>query len=140
LWISWLDWNTISYMDSKWGKGFAFESWNHESIEWPKNAYQVLLNFLSNLWIINSNLFKKIENKTQHIKLNTAYICKTWNFKFMLNKSKLENFSQIKKWTLIWLDWDEEIIIERDIILVMPNLANPKKWEDVFFVWEKINN
>ncbi len=140
LWISWLDWNTISYMNSKWGEGFVLESWNHDNLEWPNNAYQVLLNFLSNLWIINSNLFKKLENKTQHIKLNTAYVCKTWNFKFMLNKSKLENVSLIKSWTLIWLDWDEEIIVERDVILVMPNLAYPKKWEEVFFIWEKINN
>ncbi|MFA5916668.1 MAG: succinylglutamate desuccinylase/aspartoacylase family protein [Candidatus Gracilibacteria bacterium] len=130
--------DTENYMNNKGGYGFTFEAGNHDNSEGPNNAYKVLLNFLSNLGIINSNLFSKLSKEKSLIQMSSVYVCKFGNFEFKLGKNELENFSFIKSGTLIGIDGIEKIYAEKDMILVMPNLANPKKGEDVFFVGEKI--
>lgn len=131
-----ISWDTESYINKLWWAWFTFESWNHLSPEWVKNAHIVSLNFLSILWVIDNNYFNELSSEKNYLKMKEIYVCKTWNFKFKL--SDLNNFTNLKKWVLIWVDWDEKIFAKEDMILVMPNLANPKIWEDVFFAWEKI--
>ncbi len=128
-----VSWDTENYINNCWWIWITIESWSHLSPFWLKNSYQIILNYLSNLWLIDNSYFNKLDWNDKHIKMSKVYVCETWNFSFKLDC--LENFQDIKKWTLIWLDWNKKIIAENDFVLVMPNLANPKKWEDVFFVW-----
>lgn len=129
-------WDTENYLNIKWWIGLTFESWDHLNKTWTKNAYQVSINYLSTLWMIDNQYFRELHWEEKFLKMKSVYVCKNWKFKFKLKD--LNNFVFIKKGVLIGLDWAEEIYAQQDMILVMPNLANPKKWEDVFFVWELI--
>lgn len=131
-----IDGTTENYMNSLGGRGFTFEAGNHESPEWWENAYQVLLNFLSSLGIIDQKLYKGLPWKKTFIHMSHIHVCKTGVFKFALSEEELVNFTPLKKDTLIGIDGDEEIRAEKDCILVMPSLNTVKKGEDVFFLGE----
>ncbi len=131
-------WDTENYMNKKGWCGFTFESWNHNSPEGAQNAYQVLLNFLSSLWIIDSHLFNNLPWEKKVIKMTHVYACKTNEFLFSLSKQELVNFSPISAGTLIGIDGSEEIRAKNDSIFIMPNLTKVKKWEDVFFIGQTV--
>lgn len=134
---NWISWDSENYVNKNWWIWLTFESGSHLSVDWEKNAYQISLNFLSKLWLIDNSFFVSFTTETKVIKIKSVYVCKTWNFKFELNN--LDNFSFVWKNSIIGFDWDEKIIAENDMILVMPNLAKPWIWVDVFFEWEIIN-
>lgn len=125
-------WDTENYMNKRGGWGFTFEAGNHDSPDGAKNAYQVLLNFLTNLWIIDISHFQLLPWEKTFIEMISVYTCKTGEFEFKLDE--FENFSPLKAGTLIGLDGNEEIRAESDCTLVMPSLRKIKKGEDAFFL------
>lgn len=125
-------WDTENYMNKKGGYGFTFEAGNHNNPEGAENAYQVLLNFLANLGMIDFSHFKSLPGEKIFIEMTSVYTCKTGNFEFKLEQ--LENFSPLKAGTLIWMDGNEEVIAESDCTLVMPSLRKINKGEDAFFI------
>ena len=131
-----ISWDTESYINSLWWQWFTFEAWNYDNPDWEKIAYQMLLNFLSQLWIISNKYFKNIlELEEKFIKMKSVYIAKSNNFKYKID---IENFKEIKKWTLIWIDNWEKIFAEEDIFLIMPKKEEIiEKWVEVFFIWNK---
>lgn len=130
--------DTETYINSKSWVWFTFEAWNHTNPNWEKNAYQMILNFLSYLWFIDKNYFKIIGgNKKEYIKMKSAYIAKTNNFKYLIHD--IENFKKIEKWTIIWKDNKNEVIAENNMVFIMPKKEDIiKKWEEIFFIWEEI--
>lgn len=129
-------WDSENYMNKLGWIWFTFESWDHNSPEWEKNAYQVILNTLSRLWMIDEEYFTPISHKKNYLKVVDVYVCKSWKFEFKIQN--LENFSSITKGTLIWLDWNEEVRAEEDMLLVMPHIWNFKKWQEIFFVGKEL--
>lgn len=128
--------STEEYIDSIWWKWYTYEAWSHLDIDWARNAYKILLNFLSSLWIIDKKYFTKSDD-INIFNIEEVYINKSWKFKYSIDN--LSNFSEIKKWACIWLDWDEKIIVNEDKILFMPKTESIiKKWEEVFFYVTKI--
>lgn len=129
-----ISWDTELYVNKLWWTWFTFEAWNHDNPEWWKNSYQMILNFLSSLDLIDKKYFKEIWKEEVYFKVIDSYIAKTDNFRYSI---EIENFKKLKKWTLIWKDWDEEIIAKDNMILTMPK-TNYKKWWEVFFIWKEI--
>jgi len=138
-WELWdvISWDTESYINLIWWKWMTFEAWNHKSKDWEKNAYQMILNFLSKLWIINEEYFKIIWNNKQcFLNMISFYKAKSDNFKYKID---IKNFLKIQKWTLIWEDDWEKNFADKDFILVMPKKESLiKKWSEVFFTWKEI--
>jgi hypothetical protein len=64
--------------------------------------------------------------------MKSVYVCKSNNFRFVIDAPS--NFMKIKKGQAIGTDDDMEIIAENDFILIMPNLAGPKKGEEAYFI------
>ncbi|EKD44276.1 MAG: succinylglutamate desuccinylase/aspartoacylase [uncultured bacterium (gcode 4)] len=124
--------DTDGYINSHWWVWFTFEAWDHLSPEWAKNAYRISLNYLSILKLIDESHFQEIAGDRKYVKMENIYICESGAFEFRLPLP--ENFQPIRKGVLIWMDGNKEVRAEKDMILVMPNIANPKKWEDVFFI------
>lgn len=134
LWFG-ISYDTQVYVDKHWWKGFTFEAWSHNHIDASDNAYQMILNFLSNFWLIDKNYFKKIWT-SKVFEIEDVYINKSWNFKYLLNN--LENFSIVWKDICIWIDWTEKIINNSEKILFMPKSESIiKRWEEVFFYVNK---
>lgn len=130
-------WDTEVYVNKKWWIWFTFESWDHNSIEWVNRTYQISLNLMSINWLLDINLYEKLYEYYQNIEIIWFHISISWKFKYMLDN--IESFVDIKKWQLIWLDWDKNIFAEQDIVLIMPtDERNIKKWEEVFFIWKKL--
>ncbi|MBP9779074.1 succinylglutamate desuccinylase/aspartoacylase family protein [Candidatus Gracilibacteria bacterium] len=129
--------DTENYMNKKGGWGFTFEAGNHDNPDGTKNAYQVLLNFLSHLGIINISHFQSLPGEKTFIEMTSVYTCKTGEFEFKLKQ--LENFSPLKSGTLIGMDGDEEIRAKSNCTLVMPSLRKIKKGEDAFFIAKILN-
>jgi len=131
-----ISWDTESYINSKWWAGFTFEAWNHNSPDWKKNSYQMILNFLSTLEVIDYKYFKKIWWKNIFIKLEDLYIAKSDNFKYSID---VENFTKIKSWNIIWVDSWENIYSKNDMFLIMPmDEKIVKKWKEIFFIWKEV--
>lgn len=133
-WI--ISWDTENYVNNLWWVWFTFEAGNHEHPDWWNNAYQMLLNFLSYLEVIDKKYFKKIWNEELFIKITDFYKAKTDIFKYRV---PIENFTKLSKWTLIWTDSWLKIFAEKDIILIMAKDEKViEKWIEVFFIWEEI--
>lgn len=130
--------DTETYINYKSWIWFTFEAWDHNNPDWEKNAYQMILNFLSYLWALDNKYFKNIwESKQNLIKMESLYIAKSENFKYKINN--IDNFKEIKKGTIIWKDDKKEIIAENDLIFIMPKTEDIiKKWIEVFFIWKSL--
>lgn len=124
--------DTDGYVNSRWWTWFTFEAWDHLSPNWTKNAYRISLNYLAILGLIDEFCFKEMAGDRKYVEMEEIYVCKSGEFGF--ESTLPENFQSIERGNLIGMDGDTEIRAKKDMILVMPNLANPKKWEDVFFV------
>lgn len=133
-----VSWDTENYMNFNSWKWFTFEAWDHESLDWEKNAFQCILNFLSSLWIIDDIYFKNIwEENSMFMEMKWVYTAKSNSFKYNIN---LDNFQKIKAWTIIWYDNWEENIVNEDIIFIMPKVEDIiKKWIEVYFIWKEIS-
>lgn len=139
--ISWslLSWDTNWYMHSKWKIAFTLECWQHNS----SNAFNIwyntsikLLEYFGMLKKSNSNSL--VNKKIDLIEMYKIEVTKTWKFKFI---NKIDNFSEIKKWELIWLDGGKKIIVKENFIILLPNYEkNLSIWEEIFYYGKKINN
>lgn len=133
-----ISWDTENYINNKWWVWFTFEAWNHCHIDATENAFNMILNFLSVLGIISKDLYKKIWDNTNIVKMDNVYISQSTNFKYL---TSIENFSKITKWTLIWIDNSKEVYAEEDMILIMPKDEKIiEKWVEVFFIAKSIGN
>jgi len=134
---NWLiSWDTENYVNNIWWVWFTFEAGNHDAPDWWKNAYQMILNFLSSLNIIDKKYFIKIWDKQLFIKMTDFYNAKSNIFKYNVST---ENFSKIEKWTFIWTDNNEKVFAKEDMILVMPKDEKViEKGIEVFFIWKEI--
>jgi len=142
IWGWWeLDWDTISwdtenYINSHWWVWFTFEAGDHLSKDWFKNAYQMILNFLSTLDIIEHKYFKNIWWEKVFFKVTDYYVAKSDNFKYKVPE---ENFQKFKAWTLIWIDGWNEILAKEDMIFVMPKKEEIiQKDIEVYFIGKEI--
>jgi len=149
LWVSHIVWgwweledwvvsgDTENYINSLWWVWITFEAWNHDNPEWWENAYQMILNFLVALDFLDKKFFKKIwEEKNIFTKIQWVYVAKTNNFKYSID---IENFSKIKKQTVIAKDWEEKVYAEKDIVLILPKDEKIiKKWKEAFFIAEEV--
>ena len=134
LWSDSVAWDTETYINSVWWVGMTFESWSHKDRLWFSNSLKISLNFLLELKMISWLDKLLIPWDKLFVKMTKVHVCQKWPYKFKLQD--LDNFRKVKKWELVWIDWDKLDYSDKDMILVMPNLANPKKWEDVYFEWE----
>lgn len=133
-----ISWDTENFVNRNWWVWITFEAWNHDSIDWEKNAYQMILNILSLLWMIEKWFFSEITAWKNVICIKDCYENKSWTFKYELEN--IDNFQIIKNWTLIWYDWQEPIYAKEDFILVMPTAEYAiKQYADVFFIWKLQN-
>jgi len=140
-WWELTDWvvsgDTENYMNNLWWVWVTFEAWNHDNPEWWENAYQMIINYLSVLNMIDAKYFKNIwkkENIFTNIKL--VYVAKTNKFEYSIS---VDNFNKIDKWTLIAKDWEEKIYAEKDMVLILPKEEkNIKKWIEAFFIADQI--
>lgn len=142
IWGWWdLDWNEISwdtenYINSYGWVWFTFEAWDHLSKDWFKNAYSMILNFLSALEIIDYKYFEKIWEIEMFFKIIDFYVAKSNDFKYKVLENNFQNF---KAWTLIWIDSWEEVIANEDMIFVMPKKEEIiQKWVEVYFVGKEL--
>ncbi len=128
-------WDTENYVNMLWWSWFTFEAGNHDSLDWEKNAYQMILNFLAVNWLIDENYFREIWNDKNFMMIQKAYIANSDNFRYEID---IENFKNLEKWTLIWYDDDVPIFAEDDMVLIMPKKQEIlKKWIEVFLIWKK---
>lgn len=131
-----ISWDTENYVNKLWWFWFTFEAWNHDHPEWWENAYQMILNFLSFFESIEKKYFKNIWKNDLFVKLTGLYKATSCNFKYNV---KIDNFTKLKKWTLIWSDNWINIFAENDMILIMAKEENViEEWIEVFFIWEEI--
>lgn len=128
-------WDTENYVNMLWWSWFTFEAGNHDSPDWEKNAYQMILNFLVSNWLIDKKYFKEIWNDKNFLMIQKAYIANSDNFKYAI---EIENFKNLEKWTLIWYDDEVPVLAEEDMVLIMPKKQEIlKKWIEVFLIWKK---
>jgi len=133
-----VSWDTENYVNRNWWVWITFEAWNHDDDDWAKNSFQMILNFLSVLWMIDNKYFSNITEWKNIICIKDCYENKSWMFKYEL--ANIDNFQFIKFWTLIWYDWQEPVIAKEDFILVMPTAEYAiKQYADVFFIWKLMN-
>lgn len=134
-WWDWLDdsiwWSTQSYIDRNGWIWFTYEAGSHLNINATKNAYQMILNFISSFWNIDNKYFKSFWNLEVY-NIDDIYVNVSWGFKYEIKN--LSNFSKINSGECIWMDGNNKIVSNEDKILFMPKTESIiKKWEEVFF-------
>ena len=128
----WSEW----YLDSIWWKWFCLEcgSFNFWDKEKSKLlAWDSILNFLK----VTKNIIWKpnvFNNKKQIVKMDYMYMTKTDNFK--LTKPFID-FEELKSWTSIALDWNEELKVLEDSVIIFAHNRN-EKWVEWFCMWHNI--
>lgn len=136
--LSWdtISWDTEIYINSHGWVWFTFEAGDHLSKHWFKYAYQMILNFLSTLAIIDQSYFCKIGEWRLALKITDYYVAQSWNFKYNID---IQNFQRLSQGTLIWKDDDKVIYAHHDMIFIMPKLEEIiEPGVEVFFIWKEI--
>lgn len=125
-------WATDWYMFNNWKTWICIECWYLWDEKWQKRAEDWLESFLKYFDVIDwKNTLIKEKNQKE-IFVDEIYITKN-NFKLAKN---FDDFQEIKKWELIWIDWKENIISERNWIIIFAR--NLKwKWEEAFILGKK---
>jgi len=134
--VSWFDklhpWWSDGYMNSIWKVGLCIECWNIGNKTWEKIAEESIINFLKFTWNIE---WKPILYKGKdHFNFYEIYKTKTDNFR--LNR-EFNEFEGIRKWEIIWYDWNECIISKKDWVMLFAYAAN-KIWSEGFTMWVKL--
>lgn len=125
-------WGSDWYMDSIWKKWFCIECgsinfWNKK--ECKDLAEQSIINFLKVTWNINWKP-EEYNIKREIMKMSYVYKTKTDNFKL---EKEFKDFDKLKSWEIIWYDWDEEIKINKDSIIIFAHNQD-KKWKEWFYL------
>lgn len=120
----WSDW----YMDYIWGKWFCLESGNIKDVKWVKLAKKSILNFLKFTW----NIDWKYQVFSDQSKMKLDKLYKTNSNKFVLMK-EFKDFEKIKKWQVIWVDWNQEVISNYNSKILFARNRN-KKWDEGFIL------
>jgi len=123
-----IGWDSDSYMHFLWKTAFTVECGNHNDKRAEDIACNTIRFFLAYLWMID--LFIK-KTKVKLIKMDEIITTKTWKFVFV---KWINNFSNIKKWDIIWYDWKKEIMAKKDFIILLPNYEDTKVWEEIFYL------
>ena len=131
-WIT--SWDTENYINSRWWAWITFESWNHNNPKGAEVAYRILLNYLSTLGIIDESHFTAETKERIFINMEKPYLAETDKFTYQIEP---ENFMKVSAWTIIAIDWTQEVKAENDMILVMPKRASiVREWIEAFFIWK----
>lgn len=132
--LSWIDgvqkWWSDGYMYNIWKIWFCIESGSIYDKKWPEIAYQSIINFLK----LTGNVkwkAKVFEKKQTHIHCQKMY--KSRSNSFLLAR-KFGDFDDVKKWELIWIDWDKEIRAKENWIILFPHSVD-SKWKECFVFW-----
>lgn len=136
--LSWdtISWDTEIYINSHGWVWFTFEAGDHLSKHWCKHAYQMILNFLSTLAIIDQSYFCQIGEWSLALKVTDYYVAQSWNFRYDID---IQNFQRLSQGTLIWKDDDKIIYAHHDMIFIMPKTEDIiEPWIEVFFIWKEI--
>ena len=128
----WSEW----YVDNIWNKWFCLECGSFNF--WDKQRSKILakesiLNFLK----VTKNIIWKpnvFNDKKQIVKMDYMYITKTDNFK--LTKSFVD-FEELNFWDSIALDWNEELKVSQDSVIIFAHNRD-KKWVEWFCMWHNI--
>lgn len=124
------------YMHANGKTGFTLEAGSHDNKAWKEVCYKASLNFLSYFNNIDKKYIQKSE-KLFMVKLNDVYIAQSDTVKY--SKKNIENFDTFDKNSEIFSDGDFVMKSDKDLVVVMPTLEeNIKKWDEVCFFWEKI--
>ena len=128
----WSEW----YVDNIWNKWFCLECGSFNF--WDKQRSKILakesiLNFLK----VTKNIIWKpnvFNDKKQIVKMDYMYITKTDNFK--LTKPFVD-FEELNFWDSIALDWNEELKVSQDSVIIFAHNRD-KKWVEWFCMWHNI--
>jgi len=133
--VSWFDelhpWWSDSYMNSIWKVWLCLESWSIYDKNSEIIAENWILNFLKYTW--NVDWEAERYSSQEFIKFDYLYKNKTLNFKFT---KEFKDFEKIKKWQIIWYDWDLIIKSDRDWFIIFPYIPR-NIWDEVFCLWRK---
>lgn len=128
----WSDW----YMDSIWKKWFCLECWSINFWDREKSwilAKESIINFLRVTWNIEWKI-KIYNNKKEIVKMDYMYKTKTNDFNL---KKEFKDFEELKTGDIVAYDWEEELKIENDSIIIFAH--NRKEiWKEWFCIWHKI--
>ncbi len=131
-------WGSDGYMDNIWKKWFCLECGSinfKDDTDTDLLAEESIINFLK----VTKNIEKKPKIfSNSRLLVDMYFQYKTKTDKFRLSKD-FKDFDKIKKWEIIWIDWEEKIICEKDSIIVFSHNRD-KIWEEWFYLWEKIIN
>lgn len=129
-------WGSDWYMDNIWQKWFCLECGSINYWDRKKSwilAKDSIINFLKVTWNIEGEM-KVYDNKKGIIKMDYMYKTKTNDFNL---KKEFKDFEELKVWDIVAYDWDEELIIEKDsVILFAHNLK--EIWKEWFCIWHNI--
>ncbi len=125
-------WGSDSYMNNIWKIWLCIECWNIGSKIWEKIAKTSIINFLKYTWNI---VWKPIIFKNQNF-MKFDYIYKSKTNTFILNK-KFKDFEKIKKWQIVWYDWEEIVRSYKNWYIIFSKSCN-EKWSEAFALWNTI--
>jgi len=130
-------WWSDGYVDSKWWKWFCLECGSINF--WDKaKSYDIAKKWIVNFLKLTDNINWKLEifnDKKKIMYMDYCYKTKTDNFIFAKD---FKDFEFIKKWELIWVDWEEKIYAKFDSIIMFAR-KRYKAWEETFYIWHKID-
>ncbi len=100
------------FIDSQGGKWFCLECWSIYDHNWTDIATKAVVNFLQYTGNIKGEPI--IFNNPKYLRAEKVYITRT--NKFRLYKDFVE-FEEIKKWDIVWFEYKEKVIAERDFLI-----------------------
>ncbi len=129
--LSWIDdiqkWWSDGYMYNRWKLWFCIESGSIYDKHWPWIAEISIINFLK----ITGNIIWKPDILSQnqtHLNCYKMYKSKTNNF---ILAKKFKDFENIKKWEIIWYDWKNKIIADKNWAILFAHDSD-QKWKECF--------
>lgn len=123
------------FVNKSGGQGITFEAGsyleNQEQAE--QYSYQMILNYLSVLRLLDKSYFKNLSLESKILSLQSNYVVKTDDFKYLI--PEVASFKFFEKGTAIAQDGEKIITFAEDAWLIMPTKQEKiKVGEEAYFV------